>query len=407
MSTIPSTGYFSFSNIRSVFASSATGAIYLSHFYANATQGYTTGVSGIPNIGTKISFSNFQGKAKASTTTSASASSGVSGSTILNSTHYTAINTLFPSSTLSILYRGSRDGYTKAAFLTKCSGIAPIWVVYKVASSNAIPTAYSTVAFTNSGGYKAATGNWLNKLDDGKGGISTKKYTASNNYDTNAILDSNPWGFGGGWDLAVADNYTTSGTGGWNYTYTYIVPAADLSPYTVGSFYSSGVPNGLMTLTDMEVYKVTDTGAGTWTIVPKVNSSLSSGGVPNGQTTLLTFTLNTTMTVTTVTLSGFPNRGMGVTSAGANIFMFDSTDTYIGGAWNTFSSYITANWGTVLNKAVYGPGSGNGPNTPVSNVKYIRFQFLNGSTGNYFGSMIEVPNPLVAGDIASFLITIT
>lgn len=63
--TIPSSGYFSFANLRTVFAPGSTAEIFMSHLYANSIKGYTTGVSGIPNSGSEIRFNVFKGKSKA------------------------------------------------------------------------------------------------------------------------------------------------------------------------------------------------------------------------------------------------------------------------------------------------------------------------------------------------------
>ena len=61
--TTPSSGQISLNNLQSVFG--GTNPINFSEYYLNASTGYTTGVSGIPNIGTQIALSNFYGKTKA------------------------------------------------------------------------------------------------------------------------------------------------------------------------------------------------------------------------------------------------------------------------------------------------------------------------------------------------------
>ena len=58
----PSSGQISLSNLQSVFG--GTNPINFSEYYLNASTGYTTGVSGISNIGTQIALSNFYGKTK-------------------------------------------------------------------------------------------------------------------------------------------------------------------------------------------------------------------------------------------------------------------------------------------------------------------------------------------------------
>jgi hypothetical protein len=59
---LQSTGAISLANIQTVFG--GTNPISLSEYYANANPSYTSGVSGIPNIGSAISLSQFYGKAK-------------------------------------------------------------------------------------------------------------------------------------------------------------------------------------------------------------------------------------------------------------------------------------------------------------------------------------------------------
>ena len=60
--TTPSTGIIKFSDIRNVFGS--TGIIKLSDYYNNSSKGFTTGIAGIPAIGTLIKLSNFYNKSK-------------------------------------------------------------------------------------------------------------------------------------------------------------------------------------------------------------------------------------------------------------------------------------------------------------------------------------------------------
>ncbi len=58
--SIPSTGQVSLSNIQSVMG--GTNPIALSEYYQNASQAFTTGISGIPNINSSISLNVFRGK---------------------------------------------------------------------------------------------------------------------------------------------------------------------------------------------------------------------------------------------------------------------------------------------------------------------------------------------------------
>jgi hypothetical protein len=60
---LQTTGQISLSNLQTEFG--GTNPINFSEYYLNASTAYTNGVSGIPNIGTQISLSQFYGKAKA------------------------------------------------------------------------------------------------------------------------------------------------------------------------------------------------------------------------------------------------------------------------------------------------------------------------------------------------------
>ena len=59
---LQASGQISLNNLQTQFG--GTNPISFSEYYLNASTGYTTGVSGIPNIGTQISLSSFYGKAK-------------------------------------------------------------------------------------------------------------------------------------------------------------------------------------------------------------------------------------------------------------------------------------------------------------------------------------------------------
>lgn len=60
----PSTGVIKLSDIKNEFNSAGTGVIKLSDYYSNSIKGFTSGITGIPLINTKISFSNFYNKSK-------------------------------------------------------------------------------------------------------------------------------------------------------------------------------------------------------------------------------------------------------------------------------------------------------------------------------------------------------
>ena len=62
--SIPNTGEVKFSNIQTVFG--GTNPVSISEYFTNANPTYTTGVTGIPAIGSSISISGFRGKSKIS-----------------------------------------------------------------------------------------------------------------------------------------------------------------------------------------------------------------------------------------------------------------------------------------------------------------------------------------------------
>ena len=61
--TLPSTGPISFLDIQTIMG--GTNPISSSEYYQDASQGYTSGITGIPNINSVISLNNFRGKNKA------------------------------------------------------------------------------------------------------------------------------------------------------------------------------------------------------------------------------------------------------------------------------------------------------------------------------------------------------
>ena len=62
-SSLPSTGPISFLDIQTIMG--GTNPISSSEYYQDASQGYTSGITGIPNINSVISLNNFRGKNKA------------------------------------------------------------------------------------------------------------------------------------------------------------------------------------------------------------------------------------------------------------------------------------------------------------------------------------------------------
>lgn len=172
-----------------------------------------------------------------------------SGTILTSARHGTAVSTLLPNKTFTLLYRASRDGYSASAFHTYAGGYAGIWVVVK-ANNGYIATAYSSLAFTTdgSGGWRTATANtcWLNNLDNGTTVSSSQYYNTTNlQY---SIYDGSGYGptFGGGHDMYISDN-CNSNTYSYSSPSTYTIPS---SSTLFGSF--SG-----WSITDIEVYRIT------------------------------------------------------------------------------------------------------------------------------------------------------
>jgi hypothetical protein len=167
-------------------------------------------------------------------------------STIISSKHESAVNTLLPKKSFSLLYRASVDGYSAAAFHSRCNGKAPLWFVIK-ANTGFIATVYVTVAFTSANNYVTAPSgsSWLNNLEDNGGNIRTSK-ALNTTYPQYTIYDGEGYGptFGGGHDLHIP-NDCNKNTG-----YTNIHSYAGFGNTTLFGNYSS------WTVAEMEIYSV-------------------------------------------------------------------------------------------------------------------------------------------------------
>lgn len=164
-------------------------------------------------------------------------------SVILQQRHYATVSTLLPNKSFTLLYRGSRDGFTPQAFHSRCDNNTPLFIVV-LATNNFIATAYTPVAFTSANSWKSSPIGtaWLNNLESSAGIISSTKYT--NLTTTNVIQDNPATGptFGDGYDMIIHLN--AANAIGW---FQYNVFNA---PNLFG-------PGGSGTLSNMEIYKVT------------------------------------------------------------------------------------------------------------------------------------------------------
>jgi hypothetical protein len=141
-------------------------------------------------------------------------------SVILTSRHTSSINTLLPGKTLTLLFRGSRDGSSASAFHSKCDNKSPLFIVYK--SNNYIATAYVSMPFKSINDYSAAPGStcWLNNLDNGSS-LSTSKFY-NTNYPQYTFIDHYTYGptLGYGQDLYCPGDYKNNNGGSSPYTFT-------------------------------------------------------------------------------------------------------------------------------------------------------------------------------------------
>ena len=170
-------------------------------------------------------------------------------STILNTTHQAAMDTMISSTqTKTLLYRASRNGFSASAFHSYCDGFSGIWVVMKSTTSY-IATAYSSVAFDQyaGGGIAATAGTcWLNNLQNPSGTVSSSRFynTFHPEWSIFGLTDRIP--FGGGRDLLLYSPFDTASTSScFPYTYTGGYAATTLF----------GMSSGFL-MAEIEVYSI-------------------------------------------------------------------------------------------------------------------------------------------------------
>lgn len=147
-------------------------------------------------------------------------------SVILASKHTNALNTLLPNTTYTLLYRGSRDGFTSQAFHRLCDNVPSVFFVMK-ANTGFIATAYSSVAFgdtaDNNGEYRFAESEscWLNNLEDSSGNIRVTR-AFNTTYPHYSIYTNPQYGptFGAGHDLHIPTNFKSNGYTNTPHSYT-------------------------------------------------------------------------------------------------------------------------------------------------------------------------------------------
>ncbi len=204
MSSLPLVD-LTFSQIRTVMGGAPGTPISLSQYYSNLTL--TSGVAGIPVAGSPISLASFRGKSK-------SAPGFIFASSVLQTRHLSIVESLLglnsvPNKTLTLLYRASRDGFTAAAFHSRCDSFADVFFAMKAPSGH-IATGFSSAKWTSSGSFVAASLNscWLNPLENAAGLPSSTRFFNSADA-AESICDLGTYGpiFGGGFDLMVPNRF--------------------------------------------------------------------------------------------------------------------------------------------------------------------------------------------------------
>lgn len=134
---LPSTGPITLLQIKNEMLGSSTPILF-SQYYANASSGFTTGVSGIPNTGNVISMSHFRGKSKTTTTTTTASAAYDVRSTTSYSGSGTALNDI------------SGNGYNLTFNTAPTYTTAPNSVTLTTLAQRALGTALVSVPITNS-----------------------------------------------------------------------------------------------------------------------------------------------------------------------------------------------------------------------------------------------------------------
>jgi hypothetical protein len=258
---IPSFDYANYTPIPSIAGNQSIGSSIgldttsiVSHFITTGLTSFNAGTAGYGSKGQALNAgaANLARYTDGTTLIAVQSFGGgdtpdfIRSSTVLASRHQTAVATLLPNKTFSLLYRASRDGYTAAAFHSKCDGKSPLFIVIK-STSGYIGTVYTNVPFKSVGNYVSGTAGacWMNNLESSAGVLSTVKAynTAAPQY---TIYDNASYGptFGGGHDLFVSNTCTVAHS-----CYT--------NPYSYAGFANStmfGAYN--WAVSEMEIYLV-------------------------------------------------------------------------------------------------------------------------------------------------------
>ena len=150
---------------------------------------------------------------------------------------------------MELIYRGSRDGTKPNDFHSKCDNQGPTICLFKNEKGN-IFGGYSSISWTNSGGYHSAPESFLFTLINIHG-IGPTKFPNSRTNDS--VYHSISYGpiFGGGHDICIFSDYTNNNNSNSGFPYSY--------QDTLGkgkSIFTGDNNNGNFRLKEMEIFKL-------------------------------------------------------------------------------------------------------------------------------------------------------
>jgi len=172
-------------------------------------------------------------------------------STIISTTQQTSLRNLigFQTKSLSLLWRGTRDGFAASTFHSLCNNKGSTLTVFKT-TSGYIAGGYALVSWTSYGSYVVDSNAFLFTLKNPNNMPLKLAISGS----SNALYDGPSYGptFGGGHDMHISDASNTN-TNSYCYSHSYILPNGN-SGYAGGSFMLGA---GNFQVAEIEVFLVT------------------------------------------------------------------------------------------------------------------------------------------------------
>ena len=149
-------------------------------------------------------------------------------------------------SSLNLLYRGTRDGFTANNFHQVCDNKGPTLVIVK-SNHGKVFGGFTDVAWDSTETYKNTKNAFLFSVD------RKKKYDIKPGSENSATYSYTSYGptFGGGHDIYICDNSNTAGNSYAYFPYSYV---CDEQVEPTGSSYLAGAYK--FTATEIEVYSV-------------------------------------------------------------------------------------------------------------------------------------------------------